>query len=186
MQKLIIFLAAFGLFLPAISRANESYFSLETGAIFPAKTTAQNVTTEYKTGYAVGGTFGVKPGTNLRIETEIIYRNAEAKTGGDLWSFAWLVNAWYDIPTSSNLTPYFGGGIGFARGHVASLNNVDLTSSGVAYQAGAGVDYRISRKVSLDVGYRYFGVSDTGTNNSDFGSIDQAGSSVLASAKWRF
>lgn len=26
----------------------------------------------------------------------------------------------------------------------------------------------------------------TGTNNSDFGSIDQAGSSVLASAKWRF
>lgn len=96
-----------------------------------------------------------------------------------------MVNAWWDGRNGSPFTPYFGGGFGFGRGHVASPGPIDNSGSGKAYQVGGGVDCKIDQQLSLDVGYRYFGLSDT-SSNGGAGSVDMVGSSVLTGIRWRF
>jgi len=85
-------------------------------------------------------------------------------------SEAVLANAYIDLGTWSNFTPYVGAGAGVAR--LKSVNYVDTTDSptspnnatGVtspgtaqnfAWAAMAGVSYQLSTSWVIDVGYRY-------------------------------
>jgi opacity protein-like surface antigen len=146
----------------------------------------QQILIEYNTGWALGGAFGASLDSGLRLENELIYRQASPRTaGGDLWTLAWMINVWWDARNSSPFTPYFGGGFGLGRGHVASPGPIDNSGSGAVYQVGGGLDYKFDRHLSLDVGYRYFGIADT-SSSGGVGSVDLAGSSVLAGLRWRF
>ncbi len=164
--------------------AADKYISLAGGTFSPVSTTTfdsnlSTVTVNYDTGYAVGGTVGADF-NGLRIENELIYRQANP----DAWALGWLINAWYDVKNSSPLTPYLGGGCGLGRGHAASPGIIDNDIAGIAYQAGGGLTWQIQPNISIDLGYRYFGITDTSSNGS--GTNDLAGSSFLLGGRFRF
>ena len=165
------------------------YFTISGGAWLPAHTSALDTsltTTEkrYDGGVGVGAAIGMEIGQILRLENELSYRYASGRGGGDTWALGWMVNAWLQARNQTPVTPYFGGGFGLGRGHVASAGLGDGDVTGVAFQAGAGLDILLDRRTSLDLGYRYFGISDTGNH---IGSAnDLAGSSFMAGVRFRF
>jgi opacity protein-like surface antigen len=124
------------------------------------------------TGFTGGYDFGF-----VRLEGELSYRYNEIKSvegfqsvDGDIGSFATMFNVFFDLHNSSPVTPYLGGGIGFASLYLSDTygwgpyGNVPLYAEGYdtvfAYQFGAGVDIALNRNMSLDVGYRYFKTDD--------------------------
>jgi outer membrane autotransporter protein len=137
---------------------------------------------EFDPGINIGGTGGYDFGY-LRVEGELSYKHSEMKaitdrdTGaryrsvdGDLGVFAFMANSFFDLHNDTPITPYFGGGIGVATLYMGETTGVDNSGtrqtlylkdndSVFAYQLGAGVDIAINRKISLDLGYRYFGTS---------------------------
>jgi opacity protein-like surface antigen len=168
----------------------ERYFAIGAGAWLPGKTSSLDtnfspVDVSYKTGWGLGAAVGVAADNGLRLENELVYREAVAKGASDSqWSLGWLINVWWDAKNSSPFTPYFGGGFGYGRGTIASPGPFDNSGSGIAYQAGGGIDYRLSSGLSLDLGYRYFGIGSlSGNDNSSF---DLAGSSLMAGVRMRF
>lgn len=146
---------------------------------------------EFDPGLFIGGTGGYDFGF-IRAEGELSYKYAEIAsitedTGyrfrspdGNLGALAMMFNAFFDLHNDSPVTPYWGGGIGFATLYLSNTFAID-TGGGVtkrvllypsddttvfAYQAGAGVEIAINRKLSLDLGYRYFGTAK-GTFDKD-------------------
>ena len=76
-----------------------------------------------------------------------------------------LGQAWYDVDLGSFLTPYIGVGAGATNLSVKLISDdeawFDGAGWGFAYQAGAGIAFRILAGFSLDVGYRFFGTLQT-------------------------
>jgi len=173
------------------SFAAERYWSLTAGTWHPEQTSSadfnfQEIGVSYDPGWSIGATIGTAFDKGFRLENELVYRQAAAKgSSDDMWALGWLVNIWWDGRNSSRYTPYFGGGFGFGRGHTGSPGPVDNSGYGIAYQAGGGVDVRFDPRLSLDIGYRYFGIADTYSGNG-VGSFNPAGSSVSAGLRWRF
>ena len=81
-----------------------------------------------------------------------------------------MLNAYYDIDTGSKITPYVGGGIGFAKLELNDqywndVYNKKIDDTNFAWQIGAGVAYAVSDNISIDAGYRYI----------DYGSLSASG-----------
>ena len=140
-------------------------------------------------GIYVGGTGGYDFGF-LRLEGELSYRNSKldkvtasngarySNVDGDLGAFATMFNVFFDLHNASPVTPYLGGGIGFAALHISDTTgrntsgNIialydDSSDTVFASQVGAGVDIAINSRYSLDVGYRYF-ITDRAKLDGDF------------------
>jgi len=174
--------------LPALPcSAADTYFGVNAGAWTPHDTSTidsnlKPITSEYSTGWSLGGTYGTSFANGFRVENELVYRQAEAKRcSSDAWNLAFLFNAWWDGRNSTPVAPYFGGGFGFASGRNASPGIVDNRGSGIAYQAGGG--FILSPRSSgydIDLGYRYFGINDTSNRT---GAMDVTGSSWLLGIK---
>jgi outer membrane autotransporter protein len=139
---------------------------------------------EFDTGFNLGVAAGYDFGA-ARLEAEVAYRqndvdkiNAQANIpeidlvgsgsadgDGDVSATSLLVNAYWDIPTGSPVTPYVGGGVGFAN---ISANDVEVEGIDVAddddnvfaYQLAAGIAFEINPNLALDLGYRYFATED--------------------------
>ena len=135
---------------------------------------------DFDAGWGVGGSVGYMPGgTNtfldmMRFEVEVSYREAGLDTltpvGGvaasisdDLSSINYMANAFYDINTNSELTPYVGAGLGIttAELNVPSLT-IDDEDSAFAWQVMAGLGYspELMPNTTFVTGYRYFATSD--------------------------
>jgi OmpA-OmpF porin, OOP family len=96
---------------------------------------------------------------------------------GHMSTFALMANAWYEFNVGSRFKPYLGGGVGWARSKtdgvfqepdvlidalaVDPFDGFSVTSSGFAYQLGAGVTSEVMPGVSLGLGYRYFDAPNT-------------------------
>jgi len=140
-------------------------------------------------GIYVGGTGGYDFGF-LRLEGELSYRNAKIDTvtdstgnrfrsvDGDLGAFATMFNVFFDLHNTSRVTPYVGGGIGFATLHLSETTGHNSSGTyGILYddsddtvfasQVGAGMDIAINSRYSLDVGYRYF-ITDKARLEGDY------------------
>jgi len=151
---------------------------------FIANTTF-NDRVELNPGIDIGMTGGYDFGY-LRMEGELSYKHSEMQeiidrsdnfrfrnVDGNLAALALMFNSFVDLHNNSILTPYFGGGIGFAtlylsdtfgtdtRGGIVSRDQlyVNDSDSVFAYQVGGGVEIALNRELSLDLGYRYFGTS---------------------------
>ncbi len=136
-------------------------------------------------GAAAGWVFH-RPTGSLRVEFEArgrdnlsnVYRpipdspdffSASARDG---WST--MVNLWRDLEISSRFAVYAGGGLGAGGYRVvvnSSLPSVpDISIAGTsgvsafAWQAGGGVVYELNDRISLDLGYRFLGLSGGSTN----------------------
>lgn len=86
-----------------------------------------------------------------------------------------LINARLDIPTTTRFTPYVGIGGGGSAMYLdvdeIELDGTSLWGSGTsvvwAYQAFAGLQYKISDAVGLGVEFRYFGAGEPDFEGSD-------------------
>lgn len=146
---------------------------------------------DFDTGYGLSGAIGHAWGP-FRLEGEISYRKNDLDKltvdsvavagllftgvgtfdlGGDISSFGFMANGYYDFQTGSKWVPFLMAGIGGAR------LNLDVTSVGglattydesdtvFAYQVGAGVGYKFTPNTTGNLQYRYFGTSDPTFND---------------------
>jgi opacity protein-like surface antigen len=147
---------------------------------------------EFDPGIQIGGSGGFDFGY-LRIEGELSYRNGEMSTiteqisktrivdvDGRVEVSAAIFNAFFDLRNPSPVTPYIGGGIGFATLLLSDTFGTE-TNSGyrmrlyesdddtvLAYQIGAGMEIALTKMLSLDIGYRYFATSKAKFNKNSF------------------
>lgn len=131
--------------------------------------------------FTAGGAVGMaipREAGQIRLEFESRYRDSYHLTAtttdfdaslrvGDNWSA--LVNAWRDFEVTDSVGLYAGGGIGgggYSLDYLATFADpgnslVGSTQIGTfAWQAGAGLIYALSDRVTLDLGYRFYNVAD--------------------------
>ncbi|GAM08850.1 outer membrane protein PagN [Geobacter sp. OR-1] len=164
---------------------------------------------EFDPGVFLGGTGGYDFGY-LRLEGELSYKHSEMKnitdrdTGvryrsvdGNLGVFAFMANGFIDLHNDTPITPYFGGGIGVATLYLSDTTGIDNSGtrqtlylkdndSVFAYQVGAGMEVALNRRISLDLGYRYFGTARATFNEDWFQSTDLKYESHNVTAGVRF
>ncbi len=142
---------------------------------------------EYDTGVHLGGAFGYDFG-EFRVEGEFGYESHEftkmtdleingipmgdVDADGDIDAFILLLNGFYDIDTGTNLTPYVGGGIGFARLEikdifVPGIVRGDEEDTVFAYQLAGGVAYEIAEKIAADLSYRFVATAEPGFDGQE-------------------
>jgi opacity protein-like surface antigen len=134
------------------------------------------LTTEYDTGWALGGALGYDF-NRFRVEGEISYQTNDVdkisvlgipfSASGDVSSLAFLINGYFDFVNDSAFTPYISAGLGYAK---IEFNDLNVSGSGLsgasdddsvfAYQVGLGVGYAVTEKFTIDVKYRYFATED--------------------------
>jgi opacity protein-like surface antigen len=89
----------------------------------------------------------------------------------DIESWVGLANAYVDLGTWHCVTPYVGGGIGFASISVLGYKDVNVPNLGVAYgrdntdtnfawAAYAGLSYKVTPGLTIDLSYRYTDLGD--------------------------
>ena len=135
----------------------------------------KNADWAFDVGFVAGGALGYAFGP-ARIDVEFSYLSANFEFASEdesapetpddnFTALSLLGQAWYDVDLGSFLTPYIGVGAGATNLSVKLISDdeawFDGTSWGFAYQAGAGIAFRILAGFSLDVGYRLFGTLQT-------------------------
>lgn len=96
----------------------------------------------------------------------------------DMWSG--MVNGYVDLGTYAGLTPYIGAGVGILR----SRSKLTIDSPPVAvdysdkqykfaYSLNAGASYKVTKNVSVDLGYQYLSSPDTQYLNADTLTVDK-------------
>ncbi len=170
-------------------------------------------TTEYDTGYIVGGFFGYQY-QSMRVEAELAYRRSDWKditdvtvagvgtvasfkdagiaVDGETYVLSGMINGYLDMHNTSALTPYIMAGVGAAN---VGIDNVSFTSGGVtvsadneddtvlAWQVGAGVNFAFNEMISLSVDYRYFATSDPEFSDVD---LEYNSHNIMASLLFHF
>ena len=155
------------------------YVSLFAGGAAPSTTSWEYEGTIYgldhKNGFTVGAAVGTQLAPGLRGEVELSYlrsklnqvsfrSNVNSAASGALEEGYLLLNVWKDFNLGP-VSPYIGGGIGFATAHfdgaVADSNDLsDDTGVGIAGQFGFGARLHVSDALSVDLGYRYKSIID--------------------------
>lgn len=145
------------------------------GASFATLATDQQVSAN-DTLFTTGGTLGVAFDLPWRLEAEGRARDpitggitvpggagSFEATGG--WST--MVNLWRDVEVFDGIGIYMGGGIGaggYRLGYDASFPGLNTSSAGTsdqtgfAWQAGGGVVWDLTNRLSIDLGYRFFSI----------------------------
>ena len=208
-KRLLVIAALAALAMPAICNATPPrpgpYVSGFVGASVPEDTDVTttdffdsetfNDKVEFDPGIYAGGAAGFDFGI-LRLEGELSYRYSDmnavtdqnnaiqfGNVDGNLGAFAMMANAYVDLHNGTPITPYVGGGMGFA---VLSLSDtygvapggqvVHLYPQGdetvFAYQVGAGLEIALNPMVSLDLGYRYFATDKASFSSDSFTTTD--------------
>lgn len=162
--------------------SGHAYWSINSGLSFSADTTMRDdfgdsADIDYASGYMFSTAVGAALGTGLRVEAELALRGNEIDTvsyggstyegAGDATIFTTMMNLYYDLPTGTSFTPYFGGGLGLGIATIDGDYSGSSSSTSMAYQAGFGARFDLTRAAALDVGYRFFGLT-----KSDYDDID--------------
>ncbi len=132
---------------------------------------------------AASGVAGIDFGV-LRLEGEALLDGRKSddlqSVGGDLdgdgdvRTVAGMANLYIDIPTSGPVTPYFGGGLGYAEvagnpGPESELTTIHIDDGGVAYQLRAGLALAVSPTANVTFGYRFFEARSLGSSDMNGG-----------------
>ena len=174
---------------------------------------AGRVDNDYDTGFALSGQVGYDTGQlwpygGLRGELELSYRENEidqhsiAALGGQqpgstgtASTTAVMANLFHDFQTGTPLTPYVGGGIGYAwsslddYGVRAAPNALDDDDSAFAWQLGAGLGYAVTEQATVSLDYRYFSTRADATSNvggSVNSDVDLDSHTVMLGLRYRF
>jgi opacity protein-like surface antigen len=189
--------------IPALSSAAPArpgpYFSVFLGPSFATDVTVSGYDAfsnvpysdkvTFNPGIYTGGTGGYDFGF-MRLEGELSYRQVDIDTvtfsngvrfnnsNGNVGAFATMLNVFFDLHNSTPVTPYLGGGIGFATIYMSDNYGYGTNGYGQLYgysddtvfasQVGLGMDIALNSRYSLDIGYRYF-ITETAHLNSYIG-----------------
>lgn len=126
-------------------------------------------------GFGITAAFGHAYNNGLRAEVELGYFKSDldevtlkgfgkASVDGDGTLMSVMLNAFYDFMPGSTMSPFLGAGIGYANAEL-DVEGSSEDDNLFAYQASAGVAFKVSERMKCDVQYRYFGTEDP-----DFGS----------------
>ena len=149
----------------------------------------------YKSAVPVVGAVGIK-NDGYRIEVAIGYQSHDVDqmkqdlvhltsvSGSSASIFSYLVNGYYDIDVKGGITPYLTAGLGGASITAKSTGSSDTTSSGFAYQLGAGVGIKASENVVIDLGYRFFKPSSFNVYNTT--DISATSNNFLVGVRYNF
>lgn len=169
-----------------ISLTGEYVASGKADGDLTSATASATTSSDYADGLGGIAALGYYLSDNVRIEAEGAYRQLNGDTSSvtllgttytidssdlDTKAFSAMGNVYFNIPTSGNVSPYIGAGIGWAH-------EVDEGGNAIAYQAMAGLDYQISENGTLFTGYRYFGTGDFEYkyNITGFGAVTESAS----------
>jgi len=173
MPRLLAFFISLGLFLTLTSNVYAEGSGIYVGGIAGASlrpdTTLSSPSLgsqpmDFDVGYTFGGFVGYDFGNNLRLETEISYRENEIRTGGgaepQAGTSSIMLNGFYDgIPFLKSFEVYLGGGLGVATAQLETIfqgQAIDVDESVFAYQLEAGIDWNYNPKATFSLGYRFF------------------------------
>lgn len=203
----------------------------EPGAFFVDEAAFVNHTMHHediKSGGIYGFGIGVEHSRWLRFDVTGEYRGKQLVVGQDSYSYgacgtpgncgtneytadmeSWvgLANAYIDLGTFRGITPYVGGGIGFASIDMQGFKDVNVPNNSVfygdrdnqttnfAWALYAGLSYDVTPQLTLDFAYRYtdLGTVKTGPATAYDGSSSYSGLQVqditshdlLLSARYR-
>ncbi len=161
----------------------------------------------FDSGYGVAGSIGYTPGPTgsvldyTRFEFEIGHRFNDlenftaggkvSSVSGNIKSYSYMMNAYFDFDTQTQVSPYVGAGIG--------LDTISMSSKGLgvqdedkvfAYQfmAGLGWQPEFMLNTVLQVGYRYHGTTDPTFTASTGQSVEHEYTThaLEAGARFRF
>ena len=112
---------------------------------------------------------GYDLGNGLRFEGEMTYTKADVeKASGDASTLGGFANVVYDFNTPGRVKPFVGAGVGVARVKLDS-GPVDDSDTGFAYQAKAGVSYKVNARLTAEAAYRYQRVDDLKFGSGGYG-----------------
>ncbi len=147
-----------------------------------------DVTGEYRGGATLSGEDDYNIGGNTGYN---LYK-------GDWSSAVGMLNAYVDVGTICALgciTPYIGGGVGYAYHWIDSVHDMGFTGAGAptagtgsadggsfAWAVMAGLAYKVNDKLTMDLGYRYMNFGDLPdvtianvVNGNDGGEVEWGG-----------
>lgn len=159
-----------------------------------------NRSVDTDTGYAVIPSIGYRFGNGLRSEVELGYRkndvdsvSGSATGSGEIKARSAMLNLLYDVNMNGRVSPYIGGGIGYAKIRYDGVQPVGVPGIGVndsdrvfAYQGIAGLSYAVSNAVELAAEYRYFATQDPDMRTSGGTSVETEYKSHAALVGLRF
>ncbi len=173
----------------------------------------KTATIEFETPYGVSAVLGKKVLPWLRLEGEFSFIDAKVdevighagqdtdEYGQDRY-YSFMANAMFDYENSTNFTPFLGLGIGPVYAHhkttfdpiindaIPAVDSDDYTWA-FGYQFMAGVGWEFMPGLSLDLMYRFFGISPRDhVQNNVFVSDVSLGSTkihmILLGLRWAF
>lgn len=142
---------------------------------------------DYDQGWAASGAVGYGWKSLFRTEIEGSFRRNDLNAislqplsansiAGEVESWAVMANVLNDFPVNGWLSPYLGGGVGFAEvkldavcAPAAAFCRYDDRNGSFAYQVIAGASMRLARNAQLFADYRYFGVRNVNFDAQTFG-----------------
>lgn len=135
------------------------------------------------------GSLGFRLSPQWRIEGELSYSAGSIGEAGERQSRLALMNLYYDIDLgSTKFKPFLSLGAGMAtheiyRGGMDGMGLASETMSGMAWQAGAGLNYQLNDDLSLSGGYRQVGGAALNGNGYE---IDPSGHEIRLGVKYKF
>ncbi|MDH3475078.1 MAG: hypothetical protein OEM59_15460 [Rhodospirillales bacterium] len=130
--------------------------------------------------YVVPSAAGLDFGT-LRLEGEALVRedaldglnlsgldlnpSGNLYTNGNFETMAGMANALVDLPSKAGISPFFGGGVGYADVSAHDLDGLGMNPGDdrdgvLAYQLRAGLSFSVLSATEVTFGYRYFVTED--------------------------
>jgi len=177
--------------LPVLGQSSKFYAKVDLGGNWTHDTqlteffgpVASGTKVKFDPGFRAGmaGGYQLTEWFAPEVELGFVENKIDSITGADRVHDSWfanvpfLVNAKFQYPNSSRLTPYGGAGVGFSAA-LLSVGEIELGGTSVhgdisdtvfAWQAFAGLRYRISDQMGLSVEYRYF-QADPASWEADF------------------
>lgn len=95
----------------------------------------------------------------------------------DVSGWATTINVWRDVSLPADFGVYAGGGLGIAAVMEPSSTR-GTTSSGLAWQAGAGITYAATERLTIDVGCRIAGAEFPAAGRA--GGLQPTGEALVA------
>ena len=103
---------------------------------------------------------------NQKAEKKVKAQKSAPDIDASVQTKAVFFNMYYDFRSQSAWVPYIGGGIGGAKLE-SEIAEESADKSTLAWNAGFGLQYRITRHGSLDFGYRYVYYGSFKRNKND-------------------
>ena len=184
MKKALIVLFSLGIFVAfAVSTASAGvYVSGNLGASFLMHADFREDGHSGKITFKDGGTATIALGTSIfngaRIEAEIGARKNDLddvkfsglgsrSIDGDVTTTSFMGNVYYDFKNETRFITSIGGGLGVANVDYNFDYFGDDDETVAAYQLMLGVGYPVSKKIVLELQYRFFGTADPNIDGTD-------------------